>query len=140
MITYVKGDLLEANADVICHQVNLEGVMGGGLAYSIARKYPKVNKVYKNYIPKQLGEVCFADTKDFTIANCFSQTEDYDTDYKALKLCLYKVKGYMISCKYSRVAIPYKYGCGIANGDWKKVLSVFEEVFKGFNVLIYVKE
>ena len=140
MITYVKGDLLEANADIICHQVNLQGVMGGGLAYSIARKYPKVNKVYKNYIPKQLGEVCFADTKDFTIANCFSQTESFDTDYSALRTCLYKVKGYMISCGYTSVAIPYKYGCGIANGDWKKVLSVFEEVFKGFNVLIYVKE
>ena len=140
MITYVKGDLLKADVDVICHQVNLQGVMGGGLAYSIARKYPNVNEVYKDYKPKQLGEVCFADAGRFIVANCFSQTETFDTDYNALKLCLYKVKGYMISCGYTSVAIPYKYGCGIANGDWKKVLSVFEEVFKGVKLLIYVKE
>lgn len=140
MIKYINGDLLESNADVICHQVNLQGVMGGGLAYSIARKYPSVNKTYKAYEPKQLGEVCFASAGDFVIANCFSQTEDFYTDYKALKLCLYKVKSYMISHGYTSVAIPYKYGCGIANGNWKKVLNVFEDVFKDFDLLIYIKE
>ena len=140
MIKYIKGDLLETNADVICHQVNLQGVMGGGLAYSIARKYPKVNKIYEAYKPKQLGEVCLAYTDDFLVANCFSQTEDFNTDYKALRLCLLKVRNYMMNYKFKTVAIPYKYGCGIANGDWNKVLSVFEDIFKDFNLLIYIKE
>ena len=83
----IKGDLLETNADIICHQVNLQGVMGGGLALSIARKYPNVNKVYKDYKQKKLGEVCMVYTDDFIVANCFSQTEDFNTDYKA-KLCI----------------------------------------------------
>ena len=137
---FIKGDLLKADADIICHQVNLQGVMGGGLALSIARKYPNVNKIYEDYEPKKLGEVCFADAGNFTVANCFSQTEDFNTDYKALRECLSKVIRYMIVCGYRTVAIPYKYGCGIANGDWGTVLCIFAQVFRGFNLIIYIKE
>ena len=137
---FIKGDLLKADADVICHQVNLQGVMGGGLALSIATKYPKVNKNYENYEPKKLGEVCMVYTDDFIVANCFSQTEDFNTDYKALRKCLLKVRKYMLDCGYRTVAIPYKYGCGIANGKWDTVLGIFAQVFRGFNLIIYIKE
>ena len=135
----IKGDLLKADADVICHQVNLQGVMGGGLALSIARKYPNVNKIYEDYEPKKLGEVCFADAGNFTVANCFSQTEDFNTDYKALREGLSKVRKYMMDCGYRTVAIPYKYGCGIANGDWETVFNIFKDVFLGYELLIYQK-
>ena len=135
----IKGDLLKANADVICHQVNLQGVMGGGLALSISTKYPNVNKVYEDYKPKKLGEVCMVYTNDFIVANCFSQTEDFNTDYKALRKCLLKVRKYMLDCGYRTVAIPYKYGCGIANGDWETVFNIFKDVFLGYELLIYQK-
>ena len=137
---FIKGDLLKADADVICHQVNLQGVMGGGLALSIARKYPNVNKIYEDYKPKKLGEVCMVYTDDFIVANCFSQREDFNTDYKALRECLSKVRKYMMDCGYRTVAIPYKYGCGIANGKWDTVLGIFAQVFRGFNLIIYIKE
>ena len=136
----IKGDLLKADADIICHQVNLQGVMGGGLALSIARKYPNVNKIYESYSQKQLGEVCMVYTDDFIVANCFSQREDFNTDYKALRECLSKVRKHMIDCGYRTVAIPYKYGCGIANGKWDTVLGIFAQVFRGFNLIIYIKE
>ena len=136
----IKGDLLKADADIICHQVNLQGVMGGGLALSIAKKYPNVNKIYEDYEPKKLGEVCFADAGNFTVANCFSQREDFNTDYKALRECLSKVRKYMMDRGYRTVAIPYKYGCCIANGKWDTVLGIFSQVFRGFNLIIYIKE
>ena len=136
---FIKGDLLKADADVICHQVNLQGVMGGGLAYSIAKKYPNVNKVYEDYTIKRLGEVCFADAGNFTVANCFSQTEDFNTNYNALRKCLLKVRKYMSDCGYRTVAIPYKYGCGIANGDWETVFNIFKDVFSDYELLIYQK-
>ena len=50
MISYHEGDLLKSNCDVICHQVNLQGVMGGGLALQIARKFPQVEHEYKHRI------------------------------------------------------------------------------------------
>ena len=135
----IKGDLLETNADVICHQVNLQGVMGGGLALSIAKKYPNVNKIYEDYEPKKLGEVCMVYTDDFIVANCFSQREDFNTDYKALRECLSKVRKYMMDCGYRTVAIPYKYGCGIANGDWETVFNIFKDVFLGYELLVCQK-
>ena len=55
----IKGDLLETNADIICHQVNLQGVMGGGLALSIARKYPNVNKIYEDYYTNSSGSILY---------------------------------------------------------------------------------
>ena len=135
----IKGDLLETNADVICHQVNLQGVMGGGLALSIAKKYPNVNKCYESYSKKDLGEVCMVYTDDFIVANCFSQREDFNTDYKALRECLLKVRKHMIDCGYRTVAIPYKYGCGIANGDWETVFDIFNDIFFKYELLIYQK-
>ena len=132
--------MLKENDDEIWHEVNLKGVRGGGVALSIETKYSKVNKNYENYEPKKLGEVCFADAGNFTVANCFSQTEDFNTDYKALRKCLLKVRKYMLDCGYRTVAIPYKYGCGIANGKWDTVLGIFAQVFRGFNLIIYIKE
>ena len=138
MYEIIEGDLLNTDADIICHQVNLQGYMGGGLAYSIARKFPDVEETYTDFEPKVLGEVCFAKTDTFVVANCFSQTIDFKTHYNALKKCLKKVKVYMNENGLKTVAIPYNYGCGIANGDWNKVLNVFDSVFE--NLYIYKKE
>ena len=44
---FVKGDVLKLKADIICHQVNCQGVMGAGLAKQIADQYPIVKKKYK---------------------------------------------------------------------------------------------
>lgn len=46
MIIDKKGDVLESGCNVICHQVNEYGVMGGGLAKQIANKYPSVSEDY----------------------------------------------------------------------------------------------
>ena len=42
MALYIKqGDLLMADVDYICHQVNCRGKMNSGIAKSIREKYPK---------------------------------------------------------------------------------------------------
>ena len=138
MSKIIKGDLLTTDADIICHQVNLQGVMGGGLALSIANKFPFVEREYRKYEPKVLGEVCFVKTDNFVIANCFSQTMDFSTHYDALKQCLITVKEYMNINGLKTIAIPYKYGCGIAIGNWDIVLNIFNLMFD--DLIIYVKE
>ena len=139
MYKVIKGDLLETNADIICHQVNLQGVMGGGLAYQIANKFPEVNNEYVKFTDKQLGNVCFANAGKFIVANCFSQTTDFCTNYNSLKECLIRVREYMSFNNFKTVAIPYKYGCGIANGDWQTVFDIFNDVFSDYELLIYQK-
>lgn len=137
MIKMVYGDALKNDCDVLCHQVNLQGVMGGGIALQIARAYPKVEKEYIEYEPKKLGEVCFSSAESYVVANCFSQNQYVETDYVALKTCMQKVLNYMDENGFKSVAFPYRYGCGIANGDWSKVLSIIAEVLENKTVRIY---
>lgn len=136
MIEYIQGDLLQTNAPLILHQVNLQGVMGGGLAYAIAQKYPSVERTYRIH-KGFLGDVLYCRTKDFIIGNCYSQNDDYTTNYDMLTKCLINVRNYMIQQNINTVAIPYKYGCGIAKGDWVMVELIFKAVLGDFNVLIY---
>jgi len=45
----VDGDLLTSNADYICHQVNTDGVMGGGIALQIKNKFPHVFNAHYDF-------------------------------------------------------------------------------------------
>ena len=139
MISYHKGDLLESGCDVICHQVNLDGVMGGGIAYQIAQKYPEVERDYtleckdNNYSAETLGgTVCFSEiygSKNKYVANCFSQRRDFTTDYEWLKSCVFWIQEFIGKGK-CKVGIPKNYGCGIAKGDWGVVEKIWVDAFK----------
>ena len=137
MIKYIKGDLLQTDAPLILHQVNLQGVMGGGLAYSIAHKYPSVEREYNAY-KGALGDVLYSETDDFIIGNCYSQNEDFTTNYEALETCLMNVRWYAVKHNINVIAIPYKYGCGIAKGNWVTVAQVVNDILGNFEILIYM--
>ena len=138
MITYKNGDLLKSGCGIICHQVNIQGIMGGGLALQIAKDYPNCEKAYKEYCNNfknkeqdLLGKVCIWKNYlyGFSIANCFSQKENFDTCYESLEKCLQYVREYARFNNLS-VGIPYKYGCAIANGEWDKVQEIIKKVFE----------
>lgn len=138
MISYHNGDLLKSNCKIICHQVNLQGIMGGGLALQIANTYPNIEERYRHYTNlfyfkgDLLGRVYWFKTESGQIiANCFTQSEKFDTVYSALYKALNRVKKYALSFEQkARIGIPYNYGCGIANGDWQKVESIIKNVFE----------
>ena len=52
MIKHIKGNIFEQNADVICHQVNCQGVMASGVAKQVREKYPWVYATYKRACDK----------------------------------------------------------------------------------------
>ena len=130
-----NGDLLQADVDIILHQVNLQGFMGGGIAYQIAKTYPNVEKEYMEFKEKELGNVCFVKTNKYVVGNCFSQNWYFETDYTALGKCLDKVVNYMKANSLKTVAIPYNYGCGIASGDWNTVVKIFNKKIP--DIIIY---
>lgn len=111
--------------------------MGGGIAAQIAYTYPNVEYKYIEYAPKALGEVCFAKADKYIVANCFSQDIDFVTDYNALGKCMRAVKEYMQQKGYSKVAIPFHYGCGIACGEWDEVESIIVSELKDMTIKIY---
>lgn len=48
MITIKNGNILESTEDIICHQVNCQGYMGGGVARQLANSY--INLEFVKYI------------------------------------------------------------------------------------------
>lgn len=153
-IRIVQGNLLDAEEDIIVHQVNCQGVMGSGVARQIKEKWPRVFEHYMRMIKsveklsvpreKLLGEVCWDMVqekikdggRDKWVASIFGQL-DYNrngerklqTDYDALK------KGFITVANSANwynesVAMPYMIGCGRGGGDWSKVLEMIYEIFE----------
>lgn len=141
MLINKTGDILKATENIICHQVNEEGVMVGGLALQIAKKYPQVEKEYKDVCSKLQGllygqyqAIKIGDKK--YIANCFTQ-RNFITNLDDIEQVF---TGLLESCKLNNfsICLPYKYGCGIANGDWNKVTKVLEKLSNEFGVDINI--
>lgn len=149
MLIYKIGDILQATESIICHQVNIQGIMGGGLALQIARTYPNVEKEYQDYctclvnnyeLLKGDYQIVKVESNKY-IANCFTQKPNFDTDYEAIGECF---KDLLDICKYTgrTIAIPYKYGCGIANGKWEEVETVLRSLsgIYGVDINVYKLE
>lgn len=162
MIKYVNGDLFASDADVICHQVNCQGVMGSGVAKQVREKYPTVYQYYKALCDNDkkvmaarglakttlLGKAQIVPKKDYfvgerqdkqKIANLFAQEfYGYDgscyTDYDALKRALTYVNE---SFRGKTVAMPYLMGCHRGGGDWSVVIKIIEDTLTDCEVVLY---
>lgn len=145
MLIVKNGDVLKATENIICHQVNHKGIMGGGLALAIARKYPNCLHEYKAFCESYnfnyevlKGLVMAVRIHDNQkIANCFTQDPNFNTDYEALREAFEEILWF---CKNDKttVAIPYNYGCGIANGNWDTVTEILEELSDMYQVDINI--
>ena len=123
MIKVVNGNVLDCTEDVIIHQVNVAGVMGGGVARQLARRYTGLEKeysefckIYDNDYYKLKGKVFKIMIDGKFIMNMFSQKENFDTDYEMMKIALEEIKKYARGFKLS-IAIPYRYW--LWNSKWR---------------------
>lgn len=150
MFEIISGDILDANADYICHQVNCRNVMGAGVAKSIYTRYPEVKSEYHRFcaLAKSpydlLGQIHVVPIlhTDLSVINIFAQL-NYGrengvryTDYQALKSALLKVNRL---CSGKIVAFPYGIGCGLAGGEWVTVEKMLIQCMSDCNVKIYMK-
>lgn len=141
MLTFMGGNVFEGFCDVICHQVNCQGIMGSGIAKEIRERFPEVyEKFCKSYKAKEnkLGNIDIIDVcnGERFIVNMYSQ-DNYlprrirHTDYDAFKTCLMKIKDAFYEKRHKiTIGFPYKIGCGLGGGDWNTILGLIEEVFK----------
>jgi len=117
-------DILTVTSGTICHQVNCQRKMGAGLALAIRRKWPQV---YKDYLAaeQELGNVVITEVAPgLFVASLFAQEfygkgETY-TDYKALEICLRKVR----ESAAKPIHIPSGMGCGLGGGNWEIVQEI----------------
>lgn len=115
--------------------------MGAGIAAQIADAFPSVEQDYVEFLPKELGQVCFSSANGkYVVANCFSQDMMFTTDYMALFKCCEKVLDYMDEYNLDSVAFPHHYGCGIAQGNWDIVEKIIEKAFENKTVKIYSRQ
>lgn len=151
IIKIIHGDLLEAEEDIIVHQVNCQGVMGSGVALQIKNKYPNVYNDYIRYTKNRkgdkslLGQVLISMHKTEKeckyIAHLFGQLNygyggkrytSYDALYDGLVFIKIKAKEHNKS-----VALPYKIGSDRGGADWDIVHKMIEKVFEDYEVSIY---
>ena len=140
MIKHIKCDIFKSGADVICHQVNCQGVMGSGIAKQVREKHPEVFAHYKKVCDDYkirfgtnalLGGMQVVPIANGWIVNLFAQDKfGYDgkcyTNYDSLRQCLETVKNEFPN---NTIAIPYLMGCHRGGGDWDVVSKMIEEVF-----------
>ena len=148
MIIIKNGNLLEHDGKFIGHQVNCQGVMGGGVAKQIKNKWYNVYESYsslcKNTQTSLLGKSQYLITDDDkVIFNLFGQdfygTDKRYTDYDALSDAVCEALGYVkfyniARNKHEPLALPYLIGCGLAGGDWYVVKKILEDLSYTFNV------
>jgi len=136
-LKHVSGDLLQLaennEFDVVIHGCNCFNTMGGGIAYQIAKNYPKaydvdMKTVYGDIM--KLGNFTYVDLGKFTIVNAYTQygmSRGEDVfEYIAFELILKKL-AYMYPGK--RFGLPL-IGCGLARGDKSRIISLLENFSK----------
>ena len=154
MIKHIKCDIFESGADIICHQVNCQGVMGSGIAKQVRERYPWVYGTYKNFCigvveeHKAKPEIMLGTAlpvyidENRVIENLFGQEKyGYDgncyTNYEKLKDALYTVK---LRHSNKIIAIPYLMGCARGGGDWNIVSNIINEVFNNYDGEVLICE
>lgn len=146
----IKGDILDVQSGIICHQVNCQGVMGAGVALQIKKKYPKAEESYLAFCKKtpikssRLGHVTIAHVgPDLYVANIFGQqfygnakkTHQVYTDYVALKTAFQKLYR-ATKDQHFTYYFPKYFGCGLAGGNWSTIESLIEGVFGSRAVIV----
>ena len=150
--TLIEGDLLNADADFICHQVNCQGKMASGVAKFVRERYPQVYEQYMkfyniNTVEQLLGfsqYVKVSDTegqKPYYVVNMFAQANyGYDgkqyTSLEAFKKCLESINSHCIG--YT-VAFPWMIGCVRGGADWNVVLPMILETLTSVKEIRFYK-
>lgn len=148
-VVHKTGDIFESEADVIGHGVNLQGVMGAGIAKTVKELYPSVYEGYKRAV--ELGALGAGDTLilptddsgDLYIANIVSQVKTgANADLNLLESGLMETVDQMRFMGLFTLALP-RIGAGIGGLDWDDVLDVIEseaEVNPDFTIEVWTYE
>jgi O-acetyl-ADP-ribose deacetylase (regulator of RNase III) len=146
MITYVKGNLLDAPVDALVNTVNTVGVMGKGIALQFKEKFQMNFKLYAD--ASKRGEIVVG--KMFVvrealldgeriIINFPTKTEWYrKSQYRFIEEGLQDLVNVIDSYHIRSIALP-PLGCGNGGLQWNKVKAMMEQYLGNVaaDVLIY---
>lgn len=150
-IIYKNGNLLDAQTDVIAHQVNCQGVMGSGIAKQIREKWANVYTAYKaeydlftDLNKPLLGNCQLVQVNDHQyVANLFGQDKyGYDnkryTSYDGIYDALVSLASQMENNNMNSVAFPHHMSSDRGGANWTIISLMITAVFKHTNVQIEI--
>lgn len=141
---YKVGDIIQAllnkEIDAFGHQCNCFNNMGSGIAVKVKEHFPSVWEADQRTVRGDINKLgTFTKAYGIGIYNLYGQYHygkgKVQTKYKMLGEALQRMKKDLKGSK--RVGFPL-IGCGLAGGDWTIVSGMIEEIFKGWDVTIYV--
>ena len=145
---YVKGNLLEADAQALVNTVNTVGVMGKGIALQFKERFPLNFKIYADACKKgemRIGKMLVVREHrlqgEFIIINFPTKTEWYKkSQYNYIEEGLKDLAKVIVDYKIDNIAIP-PLGCGNGGLRWSNVKSMMEKYLGHLvNVTIQIYE
>lgn len=158
----IRGDILEAKEQYVCHQCNAVSSDAGGLAASLFKKFSYSDIYSKRIQPFKPGPGTFpgeiiikGNGQDQRyIVNMLAQyypgspryPESALDGFKARESYFYKCLNKLAALEADSIAFPWMIGCGLAGGDWKHYFGMINSFAKymyskqGTKVVIYQRE
>lgn len=150
-LVYKKGNLVDAfvNGDVVhmIHGCNCFNIMGSGIAQTIKSRLPEMNEADQETIKGDVYKFGSFSYHDY--GNCFGfnvycqynyGNKGLYLDYDALEVSLKSVSNFLEErCGVDNpqvIGLPM-IGCGLAGGDWNKVLPIIQKTLLKHTVYIY---
>jgi O-acetyl-ADP-ribose deacetylase (regulator of RNase III) len=138
MYREVEGDLFDPawDFDAIGHGVNLDGVMGSGIAPFFRKKSEAMYQVYRDTCLK--GEMLPGDVMAWEFAenarprwvyNMATQVKQGpNASYVLIALAAHNVWTHAIENDVRKIGLP-RIGCGIGGLEWERVTYILESTF-----------
>jgi O-acetyl-ADP-ribose deacetylase (regulator of RNase III) len=147
MITYVQGDLITSDCDVIAHGCNCFNTWGAGIARQLRTVHTEAFEADWKTLrgdKDKLGTYTDAVSHGRRVFNLYTQyaygNNTRHCDYDAIKSSLESMRDALRvtdEIEGAKIGLP-KIGCGLAGGDWNVVEGIIEEVFSGIDIYVYV--
>jgi len=148
----LEGDLLNCSSKYIIHQCNCVSRGSAGLAYQLFNKFQYANIYIQRVGPSIPGKIYVAGNgnNERFIINAMSQfLPGGPSDYyligglyddsigriELFKKCLNQVSN--IS-ELDSISFPWKYGCGIAGGDWEIYRNIIDNFSDSINAKVSI--
>lgn len=147
MITYLKGNLLEANTEALVNTVNTVGVMGKGIALQFKERFPHNNQVYIKACKEgslTIGTLLIVkesilDGEKIIINFPTKKDWKHRSSYSYVESGLQALKAELEKNEIKSIAIP-PLGCGNGGLDWAKVKPIMETYLKDLKLDIQIYE
>lgn len=131
MLQIKKGDLFVSKAQVLVNPVNLEGVMGKGLALEFKKRFPEMFEQYRKFCLKKTfaaGQLWLYKGKEKWVLNFPTKISWRDpSDLALIESGLEKFKATYESKGITSVAFPML-GCGCGGLKYADVLPLMERI------------